>query len=125
MNPRALTAAVAVLFALSMPRAVAAKGNGGGHSSGHSGGHAGGGHSGSARSSGGQARSGGGGARTGGGGSARGGTSQPAPTPAPAGTVHGGGRVTVGGSAAGGTSQPHTGSRSPNGHLVVGTAAPR
>ena len=125
MNPRALAAAVAVIFALSMPRGVAAKGNRGGHSGGgHSGGHAGGGHSASAHSSGGQARSGGGGARTGGG-SARGGASQPAPAPAPAGTVHGGGRVTAGGSAAGGASQPHTGSRSPNGHLVVGTAAPR
>ena len=128
MNSRALAAAVAVIFALSMPRDVAAKGNGGGHSGGghsgggHSGGHAGGGHSASARSSGGQARSGGGGARTGSG-SARGGASQPAP--APAGTVHGGGRMTAGASPAGGASQPHTGSRSPNGHLVVGTAAPR
>jgi len=135
MNRRVLAAAVAVVMAVSLPGGVAAKGSGGGHSGGgHSGGHAGGGHAGgghstSARSNGGQARSGGGGARTSGGGtsgggttggSARGGASQPAP----AGTVHGGGRTTTGGAAPVGVSQPR-GSRSPDGHLVVGTAVPR
>jgi len=127
MSSRTLAAAVAVVFALSMPRGVAAKGHGGGgHSGGgHAGGH--GGHSSGARSGGGQARSGGGARTSGGGGttsggSARGGASQPAPAPARA--VHGGGRTSAGGATAAGVSQPR-GSRSPNGHLVVGTAAPR
>ena len=119
MNHRVLAAATALVFAVSMPRVVGAKGHGGGHSGGgHSGGgHASGGHSSGARSSGGQARSGSGGARSGGG-------SQP--TAAPAGTARGGsGRASTGGTTPVATSQPRSGSRSPNGHLVVGTAVPR
>jgi len=138
MNQRVLAAAVAIVFALSLPRGVAAKGHGGGHSggghsggghsggghasAGHaSGGHASGGQSGSAHSSSGQARSGGG-ARSG----ARG-----QPTAAPAGTAGGGngraggGRPSAGGAVPVATAQGRSGSRSPDGHLIVGTAVPR
>ena len=137
MNHRMLATAIAVVFAVSASRGVAAKGagghsgaghSGGGHSSGGhagsghaNGGHASGGHS-SARSSGGQARAGGG-ARSAGGGQ---------PTAAPAGTVRGssgqpnsGGRSTAGGVAPVAPAQGRAGSRSPDGHLAVGTAVAR
>jgi PEGA domain len=132
MTHRVLAVAVAIVVVASPPRGIAAKGgghSGGGHSSGgHSGGghaggsHSGGGHASSGRSasgragtshaSSGQARAGSGGARTGGG------QSTAAPSRAASG---GGGRATT----ASGTTEGRPGSRSPNGHLVVGTAVPR
>ena len=124
MKHRIIATAIALIFGLSMPRGVAAKGHGGGHSrgghssGGHSGGHSTGGHSAGGHASAGQSTGGHGG------------------------SVHGGGSKADGGSKASGGSSPapphgaaptppvttsHTrGSlRSPDGHTVVGTAVPR
>ena len=137
MNHRMLATAIAVVFAVSASRGVAAKGagghSGGGHSSGghSSGGHSSGGHAGSAHASGGHssARSSGGRARAGGGARSTGGGQ---PTAAPAGTVRGssgqaggGGRPAAGGVAPVAPAQGRAGSRSPDGHLAVGTAVAR
>jgi len=125
MQHRILATAIALLFGLSMPVLVAAKGHGGGHSggahagSGHaSGGHASGGHASSGgHSGGGHASAGqkggfrGGGVKTGGGGTTSGGGSTAAPRGASP-------SVPVG------TTQPRGSSHPPDDH-IVGTAAPR
>lgn len=116
MTQRIIATAIALLFALSMPRVVAAKGHGGGHSGG---GHASGGHSGGGHSAGGHASSG----------RSSGGQSK-------GGSVHGGGVRAGGGTAPAsprgaspgapvGTTQPRGSSHPPDGHAVVGTAVPR
>jgi hypothetical protein len=106
MKHRMIATAIALLFGLSMPRGVAAKGPGGGHSGGGhsagghaSGGHSTGGHAGSVHAAGGH-------------GHASGGRSPAAPHRAPP-------------MAPVATSAPRGSSRPPDGHAVVGTAVPR
>jgi len=125
MQHRILATAIALLFGLSMPVLVAAKGHGGGHSGGaraggghSSGGHSSGGHaSGGGHSGGGHASAGqkggfrGGGVKSGGGGTTSGGGSTAAPRGASP-------------SAPVGTTQPRGSSHPPDGH-VVGTAVRR
>src|SRR5216683_4287506 len=118
MNHRIIATTFALLFGLSMPRPVAAKGHGGGHSGG---GHSGGGHSGGGHSGGGHS----------GGGHASGGHS----TGGQAGSVHAGGGHASGGPPAAPrgaaptapvtTSRTRGSFRPPDGHVVVGTAVPR
>ena len=114
MKHRIIATAIALLFGLSLPRGVAAKGPGGGHSGGgHSaGGHSSGGHSGGGHASGGHATGGQAGSVHAGGGHASGGRSPAAPhAAAPPPPVA--------------TSPTRGFSRPPDGHAVVGTAVPR
>src|SRR6266851_5518347 len=129
MKHRIIATAIALLFGLSMPRGVAAKGHGGGHSGGghSSGGHSGGGHS---------------GGHSAGGHSAGGHANAGQSTGGHGGSVHGGGSKAGSGSKASGgipppplhgaaptppvtTSHPRGSLRPPDGHTVVGTAVPR
>ena len=116
MKHRITATAIALLFGLSMPCAVAAQGHGGGHSGGgHSGGgHSGGGQSGGGHASGGQSGGGhaGGNHAGGGGGQANGGRS-------PAGKAGATPMAPVPASPTPGYSRPR------DGRPVVGTAIPR
>src|SRR5216683_1924695 len=108
MKHRIIATAIALLFGLSMPRGVAAKGHGGGHSGG---GHSGGGHSSGGHSGGGQSTGGHGGSVHGGGskagsGSKASGGSAPAPLHGAAATPS----VT--------TSHPRGSLRPPDGHVI-------
>ncbi|HEV2985214.1 MAG TPA: hypothetical protein VGX46_12545 [Vicinamibacterales bacterium] len=126
MKHRTIATAIALLVGLSMPRAVAAKGHGGGHSGG---GHSGGGHSGGGHSGGGHSGGGHSGGHSGGGhasdGHSNGGQ---------AGSVRAaGGHASSGASSAvprgaaptAPVATPARGSRPPDGQTIIGTAVPR
>jgi len=119
MKHRITATAIALLFGLSMPCAVAAQGHGGGHSGGgHSGGgHSGGGQSGGGHASGGQSSGGQSGGGHAGGNHAGGGQANRGPSPAPkAGATP---MAPVPTSPTPGYSRPR------DGRPVVGTAIPR